>query len=282
MPEKKPTPPAPLGSQDPAWRELLEDYASGQLVVFAGPALSTAAGLRSWAQVAQVLADQPAMRQEPQHHQEMLGYIQSGLLVEAFSLAQSVLGRSEFATLVERMLSDAPVKVLPQAARALGALKPRLRAVLTTNLDHLLERAFAGSWPALWKPAADVARRRHFILKLHGTLLERSSWVFTRDQYDRAIAADPLLRQAYAAFFNAFPLLFIGFSLVDDDFETLLSQVRALSGDSPPRNYALVAEGSVQGFRRQSVEKAGIRLIEYPNPDGKHSKLPEVLEWLTS
>lgn len=58
--------------------------------------------------------------------------------------------------------------------------------------------------------------------------------------------------------------------------------MRALCGDSPPRHYALVAEGSVQGFRRQSVEKAGICLIEYPNPDGKHSKLPEVLEWLAS
>jgi hypothetical protein len=53
-----------------------------------------------------------------------------------------------------------------------------------------------------------------------------------------------------------------------------------LSGSQPPRHFALVAEGTLQGLRRARIEKAGIRLIEYPNPDGKHTEVIRILEWL--
>jgi hypothetical protein len=130
-------------------------------------------------------------------------------------------------------------------ARAIAALAPRLRAVLTTNIDHLLERAFAGRWPTLLRATGYIAQRRGFILKLHGTLLDRSSWVFTREEYDRAIFADPNLHGAFTALFHAVTLLFVGYGLADDDFDLHLGRVRAFSGAQPPRHFALVPADSV-------------------------------------
>ena len=44
--------------------------------------------------------------------------------------------------------------------------------MLTTNLDHLLERAFGGGWPPLHRATGSVVQERGVILKLHGTLLD--------------------------------------------------------------------------------------------------------------
>ncbi|MBN1205689.1 MAG: SIR2 family protein, partial [Myxococcaceae bacterium] len=83
-------------------------------------------------------------------------------------------------------------------------------------------------------------------------------------------------------FFHAWPILFVGFGLVDDNFESLFAQVRALAGDHPPRHFALMPQGALQGIRRSRAEQAGVRLIEYPNLDGRHADVARILEWLAS
>lgn len=270
--------PPPL--QDPALAELRDFYTAGELILFVGAGFSMAAGLPSWAQLVREVIQYSRLRgADATRISEMETLLQRGEFIDALSVAQELLRGPDFGALVERQLDDKG-RPLPEGLQAVAKLGPRLRAVLTTNLDHLLERAL--QWPALWRAQADLARRRQYIFKFHGTLLDRSSWVFTREQYDRAMAADPLLHPTLSRLFHSFPLLFVGFGLVDDDFETLLTRVRALSGDQPPRHFALVPQGSLQSQRRARVERAGIRLIEYPNPDGKHAEVVRILEWLAT
>jgi tetratricopeptide (TPR) repeat protein len=265
----------------PALEELRAAYASGNLVVFAGAGISQVAGIPSWARVVELLADHPRLQQARERRQELLGLLQQRKLPEALALAEHVLGRSEMGPFVEKMLSDEHVDP-PEVARAIAALAPRLRAVLTTNLDHLLERAFEGRWPALWQDLFNIVRRERIILKLHGTLLDRDSWIFTRQHYDRATWGDAHRREMLSHFFRAFPLLFVGYEFEDEDFDAVLSQVRALAGSNPPRNYALVPHGSLGQLRREHLERAGIHLLEYHNPDGKHEEARRLLQALAA
>ncbi|MFT3773128.1 MAG: SIR2 family protein [Minicystis sp.] len=182
---------------------------------------------------------------------------------------------------MERALDDNPCPV-PDLGHALAALAPKLRAVLTTNLDGLLERAFLGRWPAIARGTADIAQRRGYILKLHGTLLERSTWVLTRAQYDHAMYADPLLQGAFSALFHACPILFVGYGLADDDLDVILGRVRALAGASPPRHFALVDAATVTPFRKTRLEQSGIQLIQYDNPDGRHGAVAAALRDLAA
>jgi tetratricopeptide (TPR) repeat protein len=271
--------PGPIESEDPALVELREVWSRGDLVIFAGAGISTAAGLPSWSRLAAMLADHPRMHLEKGRREELRAFLERRRLVDALTVAEQVLGRSEFSLLVERMLNDQDLPV-PGVAQALATLAPRLKAVLTTSIDHLIERAFLRQWPPLWKAPIDIVQRRSFILKLHGTLLDRSSWVFTREDYDHATWGHGSIRETLARFFHAFPLLFVGYELEDEDFESVLAQVRALAGDHPPRHFALVPTGSIQGVRRQSLERAGIRLIEYANPDGQHAEVERLLRSL--
>lgn len=267
--------------EDPALAELREAYSSGNLVVFAGPGISTAAGLPSWARLATLLADHPRMHLEKGRREELSLLLERRRLVDALTVAEQALGRPELALFVERMFNDEDLPV-PPMAQALAALAPHLKAVLTTNIDHLIERAFSRRWPPLWRAPIDIVQRRGFILKLHGTLLDRSSWVFTRSDYDHATWGHGSIRETLSRFFHSFPLLFIGHELEDEDFEALLAQVRVLAENQPPRHFALVPSGSILGVRRQSLERAGIRLIEYANPDGQHTEVERILHTLAS
>jgi hypothetical protein len=65
--------------------------------------------------------------------------------------------------------SDDGVAV-PEIARAIATLAPRLRAVLTTSPARLVERAFAGKWPTETVVPTDLPLRRGFILDLRGPI----------------------------------------------------------------------------------------------------------------
>jgi hypothetical protein len=267
---------------DPALDELAEAYASQNLILFAGAGVSAAAGLPSWKRLVELLADRARARGAPAPLlDEAAALAQKNQYIDALSALEQALGPPDFGAAVERALDDRTHPV-PDLAKAVASLAPRLRAVLTTNIDGLLERAFAGAWPALARATGDIAQRRGYILKLHGTLLERATWVFTRAQYDRAQYADPLLQTAFSALFHAYPLLFVGYGLADDDFDQILARVRALAGPSPPRHFALVAGDTVTPFRRSRLEQSGIRLIAYDNADGRHGAVTAILRDLAA
>jgi hypothetical protein len=194
--------------------------------------------------------------------------------IDALSAVKDALGAPEFGSTLERALSDAE-RDAPDVVLALAELKPKLRAVLTTNLDHLLERAFG--WPALASAPSDVATRRKVIVKLHGTLLDRSTWVFSRQQYDRAMFAATGRNDAFDALFRTCPILFVGYSLADPDLEQTFAHTRALAGEQPPSHYALVPKDSVAPFRSKKLQEAGLQLIPYDNADGRHAEAAALL-----
>ncbi len=278
MPERAPDDLAP--AEDPALGELRDACVGGDLVLFVGAGVSAAAGLPSWERLIEALVGQARARgADP----ALLGEIEELSLQRRFSEAltasKTALGEADFGREVERQLDDRS-KEVPAIGEAIAALSPRLRAVLTTNLDHLLERALGGGWPTLTRGAGDLAQRRGFLLKLHGTLLDRGTWALTRDDAERAMYADPELAPAFSALFQSCPVLFVGYGLSDDDFDHLLERVRAFSGTSPPRHFALVSEGAVKPFRRRELAQAGLRLIFCHDREGNFAESARVLRGL--
>jgi WD40 repeat protein len=277
----RPPPPVVSPSPPPMTNHRLSDlhdaYQAGNLVIYAGAGISAAAGLPTWSRLAaDFLTRLRTENASPDALAEVDDLLKRGQLVDALSAVKHALGDHEFNLAVEKACNDKGRDV-PEVALAVAALAPKLRAVLTTNLDRFLERAFAGAWEALTRASGDLAARRGYILKFHGTLIDRASWVFSRDQYDRAIFASPATRGTLEALFRVCPILFVGCGLADDDLDQTFGAIRALSGEQPPVHFALVAAGSVPPFRRKKLEAAGLRLIEYDNADGRHAELARIL-----
>lgn len=253
-------------------QDLRDAYATGNLVVFAGAGVSAAAGLPSWPRLAQDLRDRLHREGKPT---DVIGevddLIKQWRLIDALSAIKHALGALEFDIAIEKAVDDSALPV-PDVAKAIAELEPKLRAVVTTNLDRFLERAFAGNWDALTDPPGDLGQRRRYVLKLHGTRIDRRSWVFTREQYDQGTFGWPLHRAVFEALFRTHPILFVGYGLADDDFDQTLASTRALAGPNPPRHFALLP-APVAPFRRSKLEKAGLRLLVYDN----HADVPGIL-----
>ncbi|MFE8598193.1 protein kinase domain-containing protein [Archangium violaceum] len=271
----------PTSWQDPAFEHLRRAFNSGDLTLFVGAGISSAAGLPSWKTLVEmVVAAVKSRGADPTRLKEIEDLLTRGQYIDALTAAKEALGSQvQFCNLVEQQLDDTQRKV-PDVGDAIAELSPSLRAILTTNLDRLLERALQGKWPVLVRPPGDLAQQRRYILHLHGVLRERDSWVMTRDDYDRAMYANPQLQGTFSTLFNAYPLLFLGFGLADDNFDAVFARVRALAGKQPPQHFALVASETVSPSRRKRLEDSGLNLIVYANPDGKHSEVARVLRQL--
>lgn len=268
-----------IGIDAAVLEELRGALDAGDLLLFAGGGISAAAGLPTWRQLAEGVVE--LMRDRGLDEaaiDEVAELARAQRSMEALAAAEHALGSEPFTAYVQRELDDAG-RELPPITRALAGLRDRLRAVVTTNLNHLLERAFG--WEALTQLTHEVASRRAIILKLHGTLHERSSWALTRERFHRKLSA-PEARRALEGLFSRCPVLFVGFGRGDDSFDQMLQDVRNLSGESPPPRFALVPATSLTPFRRKSLLEMGFRLLPYDNPDGAHARALEILERIAS
>ncbi|MGA1035160.1 MAG: SIR2 family NAD-dependent protein deacylase, partial [Ilumatobacteraceae bacterium] len=100
---------------------------------------------------------------------------------------------------------------------------------VTTNFDELFEHACVGPDRSVSViPGGEVRSGERWLLKLHGTL--GGDLVFTRTDYLNATSSHAALRGIVQAMLLTRHMLFIGYSLADEDFNQLVHEVRRASG----------------------------------------------------
>jgi hypothetical protein len=106
--------------------------------------------------------------------------------------------------------------------------------VITTNYDELFERA--------WKihdsdgisvlPGDIKPNTQRWLLKMHGSVSKPEQIVLTRSSYNRYDESLPGLAGIVQAFIVTRHMLFVGFSLSDDNFHRIVDCVRQIRADS--------------------------------------------------
>ncbi len=255
-------------------------YREGRLVVFAGAGVSASGGLPAWrGLIQQILADAragAASAADSDALAEADGALARGDLVGALGAAQTAMTSAAWGRVVSRALDDTG-RPVPALARAIAGLAPALHAVVTTNLDRLLDRAFAGEWPSFTLPQLDLGQQRHYILQLHGTRTDRSSWVLGERDYEELLHGRPELQRFIEGLFRFHPLLFVGYGMRDPDFDRLCGQARVASRGQAPQHFALMPAGHVGAYERRRLAEAGIEVIPYDDPDGSNKALLHIL-----
>jgi hypothetical protein len=249
------------------------------LLLYVGAELSRSAGLPTHRDLLGTLLREAEDYLSARQLRELNELVEAGALGDAFGELERALTPASFGRIVERELDDAS-RELPPLARAIAALGSRVRGVITPNLDGLLERAFEGTLAVHAQPVADLASRRQWLFKIHGTLHDRSTWVFTEEQRGRVLYRDPLHGQLFRGLFLAHPILFVGTRLDDPVLIDVVQQITALAGGQPPKHWALVDEAEAGPVRRRKLAGAGINLIGYPNQDQRHDGCIRLLEQL--
>lgn len=194
----------------------------GELVVFLGAGTSIDAGIPGWDDLLRSVAEEAG-------------------LADAWDELADFDARDK-ATIIERRLGSRFASVVAEQTdvarygliHGLVATLPTKEHV-TTNFDVLFEKAArtAGRHLAVI-PGDEVRLGDRWLLKLHGTL--GGKLVFTRSEYLTSVSAHTALRGIVQAMLLTRHMLFVGYSLRDEDFHQLVHEVRSALGDNA-RNF---------------------------------------------
>lgn len=256
---------------------LIEAIRRRDLVLVAGTGIRTNTGLSTWpifvSQLREYMRTHGASRRLLD---DIDGLIEQFRFSEVLADIELALGSVEFGCIVERLLKDDKIPI-SEVACAISEISPQLRTVLTTNLDRMIERAFAGQWPMIPRATGDIAQRERIIFKLHGTLGQRDTWLLTSEQYRRAISSNSALRDTLRAFFQARTLLFVGYLPDDPDFEHILDLIERMDERQPPSHHALFPVGYLKRMHYRRLARAGIRVSLFQPVRGALTQLLRAL-----
>jgi hypothetical protein len=199
--------------------QLAQIARSGELVLFLGAGVSVGAGLPGWQHLIDGLAQQLPDEVRPQlarlHHLDLRD--QAAVLARRFQAAGL-----DFDQQLRRQLHSEHHGLTHE----LLASVPSTEAV-TTNYDQLFEQAVAATSDQLAVlPGQPAVGSDRWLLKLHGDLTETSDLVLTREDYLRLPTANGALLGIVQAMLMTRHMLFVGYSLSDEDFHQLVDEVR--------------------------------------------------------
>lgn len=238
--------------------DLLEACKRGDLIVCVGPELGCSAGLPSLAELSVTLLEDGEIEGRNLDATTIREWIAVGRVEEALEALEGRMG-TRFQRVVERELGEIG-RPPPALARAIAALEGQLRAVYTTGVDRLLERAFADAWPSFSTAQGDLTRRRKVIVKLCGTLEFPETLALTRAALDREFGERSLRRQLLDAAYRAHCLLFVGFEPMDALGDRLFSVFdSALSDGQPPSHFVILRRCALED--RARLERRGLRVL---------------------
>ena len=269
--------------------ELINDAANRRVVVFLGAGVSASAETRSGARIRQ-WGD--FLKHAAGKISDEKGCALALKLIEEkdYLLACEVIRRrldSEWVTVVQEEFAQV---ANPSALhKAIIALDQRI--LLTTNFDKLIETAWgevnsaSTHYPVVITKLDASAFRvfrdsRDYIVKLHGTVDDPNSFIFTKSEYiERAIGS-----WVYADFVSALlathTLLFIGFSMADPAITSLVERHASKLPDSRP--HYIIQPGPVEDDVVQiNKELRRLFVIDY-DPKDNHAQLAELVEELAA
>lgn len=209
--------------------KALADYAAGDhLVLFLGAGVSSGAGLPNWKQLLDALAVDAGMDEcerkalKELHDLDKARIIEGRLAMKGIPLGQAVSARfqAKHHSLAHSLLASLPVK-----------------EAVTTNYDDLFEKASAAAKrPAAILPYHPVDTPTRWLLKMHGCVNHHEDIVLTREDYLRYADRREALAGIVQALLITRHMVFIGFSLTDDNFHQIVDNVRkAIRGVDSPR-----------------------------------------------
>ena len=246
-------------------------------VLFAGAGLSAAAGLPTWDNLLRGISDW-AQRKLPSAIDRTA--IEAALLKgELTSVAQYLreeIGPEAFHKALTAGLQCDDVDLSP-AHHLIPALP--FRAVVTTNFDNLIERAYGGRLTVVTQNdaqqlAACIDSGQQFLLKAHGDLTRADTIVLSESDFARMVFGVEAFRQSFVTLLMTNAILFVGYSLSDPDFGLLIAHhVQLFDKQGPPR-YALMPQ--LSPVARASLRAKSIQVLEYEN----HAKVPEFFKRL--
>lgn len=199
--------------------QLAESASRGELVVFMGAGVSREAGLPDWKGLLAQLASRAGLEDQSIQRLNLLDQarvVERRLEVQGVALGQAV---AELVDVDRHSLTHALLAGLP------------IHEAVTLNYDKLFEAASLAAGHSLavlpYEPATRASR---WLLKMHGCVDHWQDIVLRREDYLRYAERRMALSGIVQSLLITRRMLFVGFSLNDDNFHTIVDSVRKALG----------------------------------------------------
>ena len=276
----------------PSFKRFRKAYAESKLplVFFFGSGPSTVAGLPDWPRLkSQLVGDAQAKiatLDEPDRTKELRLLNVARKLPDywvAFKILKGILGETSFTAAIRDLLTADPESPTPSPYEVIHQLN--VKGVVSTNLDGLAATAFAhaSTRHANAIDGVEIARKynlilqdKPFVINLHGSLSDRTTWVLTKDDLDSLLS-----NQGHRLFllnlFTQHTVCFFGISADDTAVSGRLIELNEAGIETPP-HYWITSRRDLKTDRW--AEAIGIRLIRYESAYGHDQAFREIIEEL--
>jgi hypothetical protein len=255
--------------------ELLDQFARGDTVLFAGAGLSIGAGLPGWAGLIRPLARDVGARW-PADEADLT----TEHLLSAAQHFENQRGRNALV----RHLRDAldAVGVQPTPVHRLVASLP-VRVIFTTNYDDLVERALReGGRPfhivVSESELAFSSEERVQVVKLCGDLARPESIVLTQRDFNTYFPTHPRLAERLRGTLEVKTPLFLGYSLRDPFFNQIWDHIGLDFGRLQRWGYAVLFDADE--LEIDDLHRRSIHLVNLETRGRDRTAL--LAEWLTA
>eukprot|EP01132_Coremiostelium_polycephalum_P007432 gene7432-9134_t len=220
----------------------------GQLALFIGAGASRSAGLPTWNGLLQLLGEKLGMTEEEIKTMEQLHHLDRATILEnrwvkaleKYSPSSKIENKSTTNLLAihKSIYKDVNVPMQTEIANLMKVhnaglphfilASTQVQEIITTNYDQCFEIASKSiEKPVCVLPYENNRKtQKRWILKLHGCVTHPSDIILTREDYLRYSDKKEALAGIVQASLITKHLLFVGFSLVDDNFYQIMSTVK--------------------------------------------------------
>jgi hypothetical protein len=136
-----------------------------------------------------------------------------------------------------------------------------IKRIFTTNFDELIETAYRAKGIQIRVSSSShdfmdhrVARDAHHLIKLHGTIDQPGTLVLTRSDYARSRRERSEMFRYLTDQFEYASFLFVGFSLLDPNFNILFDEAHYVREGKNPISYVVQA-------RKDPIREAYLRSL---------------------
>ena len=230
------------------FNQLVRIIQKGKVVPFIGSGLSAPMGLPTWAKYLLDLSSELSIKEE------ISDYINKSEFEEVAQFISEKMGATNFNSRV-----DSKFVSISQKIKGIISSLPKLSngTIVTTNFDSLLEEVYSNAGIRLEVIYGKEDKEFHrsfakgddYLLKLHGSIKDTNSRVFTKSEYESAYLdasrnidfQKPLPENLSKIYKNA-TLLFLGCSLENDRTMQLFKSIMEHEDERKiPRHYAFLS-----------------------------------------
>lgn len=203
----------------------------------------------------------------------------------SFLQKKEVVGKTLFDEQVKSIFSKEKLEGIKFPRKLLILPKLFKKQIVTTNLDQVLESVFGEEYEVVLPSMSEstykaIMDSKSCILKLHGDIDEESSWVLTKEQYDKRYNnREESFVANLGKLIGSKRLLFLGCSLEQDRTLEIVNIISQMAQNQYSKHYAFLEDmGKENRKKREKYLVNEMHIYPIWFEKGKYESIEVLLE----